>query len=313
MVARGVLLGFAAYAMLAWGDGLIKSLGTRLSIFEIGLVFSVAAMGATYFMRPKGERWRDVFRMKHPWLVQARAATGIGAGFSGVFAFLTIPFAEAYALIFLAPFIVVLLSVVLLKERIGWRGLAALVAGFAGVLLVIQPGLRTLELGHLTALGAASFAALTVIILRRIGRDEKRTSLLGIPQFCALIVSAIGTATQFVMPTPIELTVLAAAGLLGAVGQLALLSATRNAPASAVGQTQYSQLIWAVLIGALFYAEYPNWVAIAGLVVVGGAGLLTVAEQRARARDSMPPVPPDAPNPAFPPGAGTRSPSPRSR
>lgn len=50
-----------------------------------------------------------------------------------------------------------------------------------------------------------------------------------------------------------------------------------------------------MLIGALFYAEYPNWIAIVGLVVIGGAGLLTVAEQRARARDGIPPIPPEAP------------------
>jgi drug/metabolite transporter (DMT)-like permease len=288
-VIKGVLLGFAAYAMLAWGDGIIKGLGTRLSIFEIGLVFSLAALAATYFMRPKDERWRDVFRMRHPWLVQARALTGITAGFLGVYAFLTIPFAEAYALIFMAPFVVMLLSVLLLGERIGWRGFVAMAAGFAGVLLVIQPGLRAIEIGHFTAMGAAIAAALTVIILRRIGRDEKRTSLLGIPQLYALGVSVAGTAVQFVTPTLVELAMLVVAGLLGALGQFALLSATRRAPANAVGQTQYSQLIWAVTIGALFYAEYPNWLAITGLVVIGAAGLMTIAEQRARGRDVQPP------------------------
>lgn len=290
---QGVLLGFAAYAGMAWGDGIIKGLGTRLSIFEIGLIFSVFAAFATFFMRPKHERWRDVFTMKHPWLVVARALTGVSAGLLGVYAFLTIPFAEAYALIFMAPFIVMLLSILLLKERVGWGGFTAMAAGFAGVLLVIQPGLRTIELGHLTALGAAVSAALTVIILRRIGRTEKRTSLLGIPQLLALAINGVGAAVSFVAPTFMELAMMAVAGLLGALGQLALLSATRRAPANAVGQTQYSQLIWAVLIGALFYAEYPNWIAIIGLVVIGAAGLMTIAEQRARKRDAEPPVPID--------------------
>ena len=292
---QGVLLGFIAYAMLAWGDGLIKGLGTRLPIFEIGLFVSAFAAFAMLFMRPRHERWRDVFKMKHPWLVQARALTGLSAGLMGVLAFTTIPFAEAYALIFMAPFVVMLLSILLLRERIGRLGWAALAAGFGGVLLVIQPGLRAVEFGHAAAAGVAIFAGLTVIILQRIARDEKRTSLLGIPVLYAIGLNGAATAIHFVTPTLAELAMMTVAGLVGALGQFALLNAAKRAPANAVGQTQYSQLIWAVLIGALFYAELPNMVAVAGLVVIGGAGLLTVAEQRARAHDIIPPVPPVMP------------------
>ena len=108
---RGALLGFLAYGLLASGDGIIKGVGgERLGIFEIGFWFCLAALCATAFMRPKGERWRDLLKMRHPWLVLTRCATGFGAGIFGIIAYLSIPFAEAYSIIFLAPFIVMALS-----------------------------------------------------------------------------------------------------------------------------------------------------------------------------------------------------------
>jgi drug/metabolite transporter (DMT)-like permease len=277
---HGTLLAFAAFGALSWGDGIIKAVGGRMSVFEIGVVFLLASGVATYFMRPAGERWRDLFKMRHPWLTQARAVTGFGAGLFGVLAFTTIPFAEAYALIFMAPFIVMLLSIALLKERIGWFGWAAMAAGVVGVLLVIKPGFRAVELGHVSALAAAGFIACTVIILRRIAGNEKRTSLLGVPPLYAVVVNAILAIPGFSMPTLTDVALVAVAGLLGAVGQLLLLRASVHAPASTVGQAQYSQLIWAVLIGALFYREFPDLLAVVGLGVIAVAGLATVAASR---------------------------------
>ena len=108
----GVLLGFLAYGAMAWGDAVIKAVGAdRLSVFEIGFFVSIFAGIAMLFMRPSGERWRDLFKVRHPRLVALRSLSGIGAGIFGVVAFTSIPFAEAYALIFMSPFIVTLLSI----------------------------------------------------------------------------------------------------------------------------------------------------------------------------------------------------------
>lgn len=102
----GVLLGFLAYGAMAWGDAVIKAVGAdRLSVFEIGFFVSVFAGLAMLFMRPRGERWRDLLKVRHPRLVALRSLSGIGAGIFGVIAFTSIPFAEAYALIFMSPFI----------------------------------------------------------------------------------------------------------------------------------------------------------------------------------------------------------------
>jgi drug/metabolite transporter (DMT)-like permease len=278
--AHGTLLALAAFGAMSWGDALVKAVGGRMTIFEIGIFFLLAAGCATYFMRPADERWRDMFRMRHPWLTLARAVTGFGSGMFGFFAFTTIPFAEAYALIFLAPFIVMLLSFTLLQERASMLGWATMAAGIVGVLLVIKPGFRTVELGHLSALAAAAFVASTVIILRRIAGDEKLTSLLGVPMLFGGTLSLLLALPGFTWPSLTDVMIVAAGGLLGGMGQFFLLHASRRAPAGAVGQAQYSQLIWAVLIGALFYSEFPDWIAISGLALIAAAGLANIAASR---------------------------------
>jgi len=288
--ARGALLAFVAYASLSFGDAAVKGIGSNLPVFEIGFFASLFGALAVFFMRPGNERWREAFRMRHPWLVQARCLTGLSAGLLGIIAFTTIPFAEAYALIFLAPFVVILLSILLLGERIGWLGWVAVCAGLLGALLVIRPGIKVLEWGHLAALGVAVMSGTTVIILRRIAATERRISLLGMPYFYAVVLFGIATIPVFRMPNALEFAMMAGAGLLSALGQLALLTAAKHAPASVVGQAQYSQLLWAVLIGAVVYAEYPDAIAVAGLVIIAAAGILNVLRSRKAA-----PVPPAIP------------------
>jgi drug/metabolite transporter (DMT)-like permease len=282
-VNNGILLAFLAYATFSWGDAFIKSLGDGLPVFEIAFFTTAFAALPILLMKPKGERWRDFWRMKRPWAVQARALSGILGGILGVYAFTTIPLAEVYALIFLAPLLVTVLSMLVLKEEIGpWRWFAVF-AGMAGVLLVVRPGFRELHPGHLAALGVAFLAALTIILLRSLAGQEKRTTLLGTIIVYGLVVNGVAmAATGFVAPDPAQILRLALAGSFAAVGQLALLMATKLAPANQIAPTHYSQIAWAVVIGAAFFAEYPDLPAIAGLAVLAAAGLLTVVRERIR-------------------------------
>lgn len=271
---------------MACGDGMLKSIGTRLNVFEIGVIFLLGSGVATWFMRPPDERWRDMFKMRHPWLTQLRALTGIGAGIFGLFAFLTIPFAEAYSLLFMAPFMVMLAAVLFLRERPGWLSWLALTGGIAGMLLVVKPGIRTMELGHLSAFGAALCVAGTVTILRVVGNTEKRTSILGVPPLYALVANGILMIPAFKVPDLLDVAIIVAAGLLGALAQLLLLVASRKAPAFSISQAQFSQLVWAALIGAVFYREFPDGYALAGLAIIIAAGLTTVGASRlARSRN----------------------------
>jgi len=170
-----------------------------------------------------------------------------------------------------------------LKERIGpWRWFA-IFAGLAGVFLVVRPGFRELHLGHLAAIGIAFVSATTVILLRSLAGQERRTPILGFMILYGLVINgSLALALGFVVPSLRQLAMLAAAGALAAVGQILLLAATRLAPANQIAPNQYSQIAWAVVVGTAFFGEYPDLLAILGLAVLAAAGLLTWMRERIR-------------------------------
>lgn len=281
-MTNGILLALLAYASFSWSDATIKAIGQQLSVFEVGFFSTLFAGFFVLFAKPRGERWLEFWKMGRPLAVQARAMSGIAAGMLGIYAFTTIPLAEVYSLIFMSPLFVTILSILVLGERVGlWRWLAV-VAGFAGVLLVVQPGFRDLEPGHLAAALIAFLAAVTIILLRSLAR-EKRTSMLGVMIVYGLVFNGLAAAfTSFRMPGPAELGMLALVGVFSGVGQIALLLATRFADANRIAPTHYSQMLWAVGLGALLFEEHPGPLALLGMAVIGASGLLTLVRENVR-------------------------------
>ena len=280
---NGTLLALVAYAVYSWGDAAIKALGAGLSVFEIGFYMTLVSAVCIALTTPKDEKLLHFWRMKRPWAVQARALSGTAASVLSVIAFTTIPLAEVYALIFLAPLFVTLMSMFLLKEQVGpWRWFA-IIAGFAGVLLVVRPGFRELEVGHIAAVVVALLAAFSVILMRSLSARETRTTMLG---FLMLYIIGFNGVAMLVTgartPTLEEAAILLVAGIFAATGNILLLRATRFAPANQLASTHYSQIVWAVVLGALFFQEEPDLLAILGLAIIGSSGLLTVARERIR-------------------------------
>ncbi|MER9230524.1 DMT family transporter [Mesorhizobium sp. M0622] len=280
---NGILLALIAYASYSCSDAVVKSLGGQFNVFEIGFFSTLFAGCFLLFARPTGERWRDFWRTNRPWAVQARALAGIASGVLSVYAFTTIPLAEVYALIFLAPLFVTILATLVLKEKVGpWRWLAV-VAGFAGVMLVVRPGFRELHLGHLAAFIIAFLAAANVILMRSLAAQEKRTTMLGVLIGYGLLFNGVGAAaTAFSLPDGRQWAWLVLAGAFTAGGQLLHLLAVKYAPANRIAPTHYSQIVWAVVLGAVFFREYPDFLSLVGLAVVGGSGLLTMVREEVR-------------------------------
>jgi S-adenosylmethionine uptake transporter len=288
-MVKGILLGFLAMAIFSFGDAGIKAIGDRMTVFEISFFTTAFACIALPFARAPHERWRDMFRMHRPGLVMVRVVAGIFAGLFSIVAFTTLPFAEVYSLIFLSPLFVTILSIPFLGETVGWRRALAILVGFAGVLLVVRPGFRELTTGHLAAVGASICGAATVLVLRALGPTEKRITLMGVVFVAALVVNGVIMAFDFHMPAPRDLLLTALAGLCGGTAHILIMAAMRAAPANRVAPAQYSQIIWAILLGALFFDEFPDAIAVGGIALVTFAGIFTfIREEKRGAR--FPPV-----------------------
>lgn len=288
-IVRGVLLGFLAMGIFSCGDATIKAIGGRMTVFEIAFFCTVFACVALPFVRLPHERWRDMFRMDRPGLMMVRTVAGVFSGLFSIYAFTKIPLAEVYSLIFLSPLFVSVLAVPFLGETIGWRRVLAIVVGFVGVLLVVRPGFRELSLGHLAAVGSAICGATTVISLRAISATEKRITLIGVVFAAALAVNGTIMLFDFHVPSPRDFALTAFIGLCGGTANVLLMAAIRAAPANRVAPAQYSQIAWAIILGALFFGEFPDATAIAGIALVTFAGLFTFAREEKRGA-SFPPV-----------------------
>jgi drug/metabolite transporter (DMT)-like permease len=287
MPSSGVLFSLAAYLLYSCCDAIIKGFGIGLSPFEIAFWTALFSFIPAIFTKPKGEHWRQTFQMHHPWLVNLRSISGVVGNLSIIYAFTHIPLAEAYSIAFLAPIFVVALSVWFLAEKVSWHRWFFLAATFAGVLLVVRPGFRELQLGHLAAVVAAVMGGISTTTLRKVAPVEKRVSLLGLPLGYVVVVNAVlmvlipGT---FHWPTWEQMALMIGIGALGGTGNILFIAATRRAPISQIAPAQYSQIAWAIVFGALFYREYPDMIAYCGLAVVAVCGIMNVLSDETRIR-----------------------------
>lgn len=280
----GVAFALVAYLLYSCCDAIIKGFGVSLTVFEIAFWTALFSFLPAIFTKPKGEHWREFWRMRHPVLLNLRSLAGVVGNLCVIYAFVHIPLAEVYSINFLAPIFVVALSVTLLKEEVTWQRWLFLAASFCGVLLVVRPGFRDLQLGHLTALAASVSGAVATTILRKVAPVEKRVSLLGMPLGYIVVVNGILMIPTFTMPSLEEFALLLAIGGLGGTGNIMFIAATRRAPVSLIAPAQYSQIAWAVIFGSIFFLEYPDSITYVGLLIVATGGILNVMSDETRIR-----------------------------
>ena len=282
----GVLFALSAYALYSCCDAIIKALGSGLSVYELAFFTTLFSLIPVIFTTPKGESWANLFKLRHPWLLNMRGISGMMGNLCIIYAFVTIPLAEDYSLAFLAPIFIVFISVWLLAEKVSMPRWLLLAASFAGVLIVVRPGFRELHLGHFAAIFAAVCGAVTTSVLRRIAKDEQRISLIGVASLYILVINGVLILINggFHWPDLRQLALLLTIGGLGGTGNMLFIAATRSAPASLVAPIQYSQIFWAILFGAVFFFEYPDSIAYVGLVAIVVAGIFNVLDEKTSIR-----------------------------
>lgn len=281
-VPRGILLAFASFAAYSISDACVKLIEGQLSPYESGFFGAVFGLVALPFLMKRGDKWRDLFATTNRplWILRFVSA---GAGTIGsVTAFTHLSMAEAFCLIFLLPSYVTVMSVVFLKEQVGIRRWSAVVIGFIGVLIVLRPGFRELSIGHFGAIFAGLGGALSIIIYRAVGPVEKNISLYGAGVLGALVICGAAMITDFTAPTAGQWLLLSGYGLLAALATVLLMFASAYAPAAVIGPTQYSQMIWAIVFGYLIFGDKIDLPILAGITLIIGSGLLTIARERKR-------------------------------
>jgi drug/metabolite transporter (DMT)-like permease len=281
-VLKGLLLGFAAFAAFAFSDASVKILAGSLPPYEIAFIGSLFGLAAIPFLKKSTDRWGDIVRTTNRplWLVRF-VANGF-ACIGSVTAFSHLSMAEAFALIFLLPAFVTIMSVLFLKEKVGLKRWSAVAIGFIGVLIVLRPGFRELSIGHLGAVIGGLGGAISIVVYRAAGPSEKNISLYGAGVLGTFFICGLAMIPSFALPTWTQMGWLAGYGILCAVGNILLMMAAFRAPAAMIGPTQYSQMLWAILIDTFVFHIHLELPMLLGIILIVGSGVLTLWREKAR-------------------------------
>jgi drug/metabolite transporter (DMT)-like permease len=190
-----------------------------------------------------------------------------------VIAFSLMPLAGAIAINFSAPIWAALLSMIWLRERAGRARLAALAAGFFGVLVVARPGTDALQLGALFALGNAVMYGSVTVAVRGMSATESANTLVMWQMVTIAVFHSILLVFGFRWPFGMDGAMLVGSGVANAIGQYAWTRALQLAPTAAVSPFYYLMLVWALLIGFLVWGDVPSASLLAGSGIVVAAGL----------------------------------------
>ena len=273
--ARGALLALGAFAIYSTHDVVVKSLGGTYSPLQI--VFFANLLGfpvvTVMMMRDRSE---GNLRPRHPWWTALRVVSATASTTLAFYAFSVLPMAQTYALIFAAPLLITMLAVPILGETVGWRRSLAVCVGLLGVMVVLRPGSTELELGHAAALAAAVCSAVGAVVMRKIGQEERSAVMLLYPMMANFLVMGLAMPFVYLPMQVIDLGGLALMAVLGFLGGLCIIAAYRVGSAVVVAPMQYSQILWAVIYGQVFFDETPDLATAIGAAIVILSGVYVV-------------------------------------
>lgn len=284
----GITLKLTSVLLLASMAACVKWLGSGVPsgqiIFVRGLI-SIAVL-ALLAWRIEGLHLLKTAN----WRLHAlRSVSGTISMFCLFAALTLIPFADVTAITFTAPMFLTVLAMLFLGERIHWYRWTALAIGFAGVVIMVGPYLTFgsgSSLGALVALGAAVFSALAMMFLRGMSGagGEHPITITFYFSLTSMLCAALTAAAGWPMLSAEQWLVVAAAGLLGVLGQLLMTLSYSYAEASTIAPLDYTNLLVAVLYGYFLFGEIPGLSTWLGAPLVIAAGLIILWREYRRAR-----------------------------
>ena len=266
-----------AYMLLAVGlfavmDAMIKWLGEVYPTVQLVFFRSAFAFIPIAFV-VAGTGLRQALRINNGWGHVFRCVVGIGSMGAYFYCFPRMPLADMIAITFAAPIFVTALSMPMLGEKVGPRRWSAILVGFVGVLIIVQPGESGFEPIALIALLGTLFYALAAIAVRKLSRTDSSVSIVISFTLCSTLVSSAFLPFNWVTPSLPDLFMLIGVGLIGGLAQIAMTNAFRYAEVSLVVPFEYSAMLWAALLGFFFWGEIPGNHVWLGVVIVIASGL----------------------------------------
>lgn len=292
--ARGILYLCVGVLIFSLQDAIIKQVSGAYPLTEVVGIRSMVGVPILLWLVHYQVGLRALVSSELAPLV-LRAGIMLGAYTAYYLAFPALPLADAVALYFTVPLFMTALAVPFLGEKVDWRVWAAVLLGFAGVLVMLQPGSGLFEPAALLSLLSAALYGTAMLMARKLGGSQV-ASVMAFHQNALFLLGALAGAALFsgldlhhlqhpslkflvrpwVAPSLLDATLIGSCGVIAAIGTLFLTNAYRIAKTSTVTPFEYTGILWAPLWGFLFFGEVPRLTTVAGAVVIGAAGLMAM-------------------------------------
>jgi drug/metabolite transporter (DMT)-like permease len=286
---RGIAAMLVAAAAFSLMDTGLKLLAGHYPAMQVAALRAMASLPLVIAY----VAWRGAFgtlwRIRWP-LHLLRGAIGIATLALFAFALKQLPLAETYAIFFVAPLLITMLSVPLLGERVERARWVAILVGLCGVLVVLRPtGSGVFTLGGLAVLASALGYAVSAITLRIVGRtDSTESQVFWLMAFVALGAGLLAAPEWVGIRFRADGWILLGVAVTGFVGQLAITEAFRRGEASAIAPFEYSALAWALAIDWIVWRVSPDAWTLVGAAIIVGSGIYLVRRERVHPESEHP-------------------------
>ncbi|MDE0969899.1 MAG: DMT family transporter [Octadecabacter sp.] len=279
---QAILTICAGVAFLAANDAIAKLLVERYDPFQIVFLRNLIALPMVsavvlYMIGMSG------FVTSHLRIHALRGILMLAGGYTFFKGLEALALAEATALVFSAPIFITALSVPLLGEEVGWRRWIAVLVGFVGVLIIVQPGGATFQLASLYVICTAVFYALFMISARLLGQRESMWTMMFFVMLFPMLYAVPFAVAVWIPVRASDLSLFVVLALFGALGITLIGQAFRFAPAAVVAPFDYTALIWASLFGWLIWRDTPEMWTLVGASVIAFSGIFIVVRESRQA------------------------------
>jgi len=285
-IETGMLMMAAGVVIIPGIDAIAKYLGDSLAP---GQIAACRFLFQLLFLLPIVLVTRRPLLSRHIGLNALRGALIGGATLFFFWGLHHLPLADTIAIFFVEPLILTLIAALFLKERVGWRRLSAIIVGFAGALLVIQPSFQTVGPPAFLPLGAALCFAIYLALTRRVAIAEDVLTMQLWAGIFGLLTLAIAITIGETASVPVldpswpdagEWLLLAALGAIATSGHLLIVGAFSRASPSILAPFQYLEILGATLLGVLIFDEFPTLLTWVGILVITASGLYVFHRER---------------------------------
>ncbi len=301
---RGIVLKVASVASFVLMATMLKATVT-VPAGQMVFFRSFFAMLPVFAWLAWSGKLRYAFETQRPLGHVLRGLIGVSSMMLGFFALTRLPLPEATALGYASPLIIVILSALLLRERVHVFRWTTVIVGLVGVLIILWPRLTVFSgaampadgtsIGALAALAAAFLSAFAMLQVRQLVQTERTETIVTYFFISASVLSLLTIPLGWVWPTPEQALLLVGAGIFGGIGQLFLTSCYRYADMSVIAPFEYVSLILTIVIGLVIFGDVPTPTMIVGALIIVGSGIAVILRERwlgldrARAREANTP------------------------